>query len=124
MLYDGEYYYQYDAEGNRIARYTNTADPALDSNATSITAYTWDNDNQMTGVYNFATGDEYHSWLQYRNLSAGGTQVAAMSYDAFGRMVSQSPSPTGEGRVGAAARRRTTFGTARTWRWCSTRRAR
>lgn len=99
MLYDGEYYYQYDAEGNRVVRYVNTVDKGLDSNATDITAYAWDNDNQMTGVYNFASFREYQAWLSSGNLTGGGTQAAAMSYDPFGRMVQRSEGSTTENYV-------------------------
>ena len=39
----------------------NSADQGLDCHATDITIYTYNNDNEMTGVYHFGTYSEYHS---------------------------------------------------------------
>jgi len=63
LLSDGTYDYTYDLDGNRIAR-TRISDLA-------VTYYQWNNENQLTAV-----------------SGAGGE--AAYSYDAFGRMVSQT----------------------------------
>ena len=63
----GTYYYQFDAEGNRTAKYINTHGLDLDSYATDMT-YGWDNRNRMTvlhhGLTFYGTPDvliEYHS---------------------------------------------------------------
>ena len=90
MLYDGTYYYQYDAAGNRTARYMNSTDPGLDSNATDITIYTYNNDNEMTGVYYFGAYCAYHSAVEANDLDNGTSLVATMTDDAFGRMVEET----------------------------------
>ena len=56
MLFDGTYSYQYDADGNCTAKYTssNGWDPQIDSTATDITTYTWDNRNRLTAVTTYA----------------------------------------------------------------------
>ena len=53
LLYDGTYYYNYDAEGNRTAKFISTSG-ALDSSATDITIYTWNNDNELTSATHYA----------------------------------------------------------------------
>ena len=67
LLFDGMYYYTYDAEGNRTARYeiasgTDMApgvqsDP--NSDAVNITIYTWNNANQMTSATFYATAADW-----------------------------------------------------------------
>ena len=67
LLYDGTYYYNYDAEGNRTAQYkiTSGSDKTLgtpgDLNpyATDITIYAWDNANQLVGVKHYADYSAY-----------------------------------------------------------------
>ena len=46
VLFDGTYYYLFDAAGNRLARYVNDTTKALDCHATDITIYTWNNANE------------------------------------------------------------------------------
>ncbi len=58
LTFDGEYYYLYDQEGNRTARFKSTHD-ALDSSATDITIYGWDNRNRMTSLTHYATYSDY-----------------------------------------------------------------
>ena len=88
MLLDGAYYYQYDAEGNRTAKYQNSSDPSLDSSATDITIYTWNNANQMTSAAHYAS---------YADMTAD-TPVSDWSVtygvDAFGRMVTRTATVT------------------------------
>jgi YD repeat-containing protein len=77
LLYDGTYYYQYDAEGNCIAKFRNSTlgDGQLDSTASDITTYTYDNRNRLTGVsYQAAFGGAYSYVVDY-------------TYDAFDRLV-------------------------------------
>ncbi len=96
VLFDGTYYYQYDAAGNRTARYVNgivvdgVVDQGLDSNAADITIYTYNNDDEMTGVYEFSTYSEYHAAVRAGNLNNGTSLVATMADDASGRMVEQT----------------------------------
>jgi RHS repeat-associated protein len=82
MLYDGAYFYQYDANGNRIAKYQSSTG-ALDSTATDITIYGWNEKNEMTSI------DAYATYADYR-AGAAATQIAEQ-YDAFGNMVSRTP---------------------------------
>ena len=49
MGFDGTYYFRYDAEGNRTAKYRSPAG-ALDATATDITTYAWNSRRQMTGL--------------------------------------------------------------------------
>ena len=55
VLFDGTYYYAYDAAGNRTAKFENSVDHTLDSHATNITTYAWDNDNRLLAVKTFST---------------------------------------------------------------------
>jgi hypothetical protein len=54
VTFDGTYYYAFDAEGNRIAKYL-SGSGALDDTAIDITTYTWDNRNRMTMLTHTAT---------------------------------------------------------------------
>ena len=90
VLFDGTYYYLFDAAGNRVARYVNDTTKALDSNATDITIYTWNNVNELAGVYSFSSYSEYHSAVEAGNLDDGSSLVAAYSDDAFGRVVAET----------------------------------
>ena len=47
LLFDGMYYYTYDAEGNRTGQFKSDTG-VLDSTATDITIYTWNNADEMT----------------------------------------------------------------------------
>ncbi len=81
VLFDGTYFYQYDAAGNRIAQYQNSVTNQLDSDATDVTLYAWNNRNELVGIKHYA---DY-----------SGTPVAdweiTYGVDAFGRTVSRSP---------------------------------
>jgi hypothetical protein len=69
LLFDGSYYYQYDAEGNRTAKYqiSSGSDKSLgtqdspNANAVNITIYTWNNANQMTSVTFYNTAAHWHA---------------------------------------------------------------
>jgi hypothetical protein len=85
MLYDGSCYYTYDADGNRTAKYQNSVDSGFDSHATNITIYNWNNANELVSVKTYATYSDYTS-------GATPSSEVDYAYDAFGRMVSMSPS--------------------------------
>jgi hypothetical protein len=80
VTFDGTYYYTCDAEGNRTAKYQNAESPVLDSDATDITLYGWNNRNQMVSLKHYGT--------------YGGTADLdiAYNYDAFNRMTEESDS--------------------------------
>ena len=64
LLSDGTYDYQYDAEGNRIARWVpggfNETAPGQNTGDTDITLYTWDNRNRLTSVTTYANYNDVH----------------------------------------------------------------
>ncbi len=83
VTYDGTYYYTFDAEGNRTAKYINTHDSSLDSYATDITIYTYDNRDRMTGLKHYASyGDDPDLAIVY-------------SYDAFNRLTQENETAGG-----------------------------
>ena len=94
LLFDGTYYYLYDAEGNRIAQYVNTyvdsdtelPDKTLDCHATDITIYTWNNANELTGA------THYNNYSDYEAGTCTATNEYAITYgnDAFGQMVTRT----------------------------------
>ena len=94
LLFDGMYYYTYDAEGNRTARYeiasgTDMApgvqsDP--NSDAVNITIYTWNNANQMTSATFYATAADWTAGT----VNAIGEYQVTYALDAFGRMVTRT----------------------------------
>jgi YD repeat-containing protein len=77
VTFDGTYYYQFDAEGNRIAKFKSDTG-ALDDTATDITTYTWDNRNRMTSLmHQDSYGGDPDLLIEY-------------GYDVFNRMVEES----------------------------------
>jgi RHS repeat-associated protein len=83
VLFDGTYHYEYDAEGNRLARWvqnsSNAGQTAPASGDTDITTYTWDNRNRLTSVSTYST---------YAKLLAQTPDTSvAYTYDVFDRMV-------------------------------------
>jgi RHS repeat-associated protein len=82
LLFDGTYYYQYNANGNRIAKYQSETG-ALDGTATDITIYGWNEKNEMTSINAYATYADYRAGAAARQI--------AEQYDAFGNMVSRTP---------------------------------
>ena len=85
MLYDGTYYYQYDASGNRIARWVNNngvPEGSPQPGDTGITIYKWNNQNELTAVTTFG------NWAGF-NSGMGGSETD-YAYDPFGEMVSRT----------------------------------
>ena len=84
LLFDGTYYYQYYKSGDLRAKYKSTT-KGLDSTATDITTYEWDDRHELNVVNHFTT---------YANYTATPQPVSDWevdyAYDAFGRMVSRS----------------------------------
>jgi len=76
LLFDGAYRYDYDAEGNRVARYVDEDESeTLNTDDTDVTLYTWDHRNRLTKV-------------EHRALHQGSADsVLAYTYDAFDRLV-------------------------------------
>jgi hypothetical protein len=93
MLYDGTYYYAYDADGNRIAKYMSTTG-ALDETATDITTYAWNEKNELTAVKTFATYAAYAA-------DADSTEIDYRE-DAFGNLVSRTPTGLSGGSGGGS----------------------
>ena len=83
LLFDGTYYYTYDADGNCLMR------TAVSGGA--ITAYTWNNANQLTSVTQYAGTDAYNA--------KSATCTVDYFYDAFGRMVRRVAGETTENYV-------------------------
>ena len=83
LLFDGTYYYTYDADGNCLMR------TAVSGGA--ITAYTWNNANQLTSVSQYAGTDAYNA--------KSATCTVDYFYDAFGRMVRRVAGETTENYV-------------------------
>jgi RHS repeat-associated protein len=91
MLFDGTYYFAFDANGNRIARWINThssAEGSPQAGDTSVTIYTWNEKNELTKVNFYAT---------YGSPSSSDWEID-YGYDSFGQMVTRTPSSslTGE----------------------------
>ena len=90
LLYDGQYYYAYDADGNRTAKFE-SATGALDSTATNITTYQWNNAGQLTGVSQYA----YYTDYQAACAAGSAPNLVSYAYDPFG--------PHGVGEPGGGA---------------------
>jgi RHS repeat-associated protein len=100
LLFDGTYYYSYDADGNRVAQYqitsgTNTSlgtQASPNSEAYDITIYTWNNANELTSATHYNTYSDYHNGTYTQ------TNEYAITYgnDAFGQMVTRT-AVTGDG---------------------------
>jgi YD repeat-containing protein len=83
VLFDGEFYYLYDAAGNRIAKFSSQTG-ALDYTATGITTYQWDNRNELIAVKTFAT------FQDYLTDTAPHTEIDN-SYGPFRELVTRTP---------------------------------
>ena len=81
VTFDGTYYYQFDAAGNRTFKYKSDTG-ALDSSATDITKYTWDYRNRMTALAHYADYSLY--------TSSDPNLAIKYTYDAFNRQVDES----------------------------------
>jgi RHS repeat-associated protein len=87
---DGTYTYQYDAEGNRTAKFIdNDGNWALSAGDTDVTQYTWDHRNRLVGV-------------TFRDVQEDlTTKEIAYVYDPFNRLIARKFDPDGE--FGSAA---------------------
>ena len=79
LLFDGTYFYTYDAAGNRTAKFQSTS-KVFNASATDITIYTWDNANELVTATHFADWSHYHS-------DPDPDFFVSYQYDPFGRMV-------------------------------------
>ena len=69
LLYDGTYNYQHDAEGNLTAKFRSSSgqNAQIDSTASDITIYTWDNRKRLTSVTHYQTYADYKpEWVRPR----------------------------------------------------------
>jgi RHS repeat-associated protein len=83
---DGVYDYDYDNEGNRVARFIdNDASDDLSAGDTDVTEYEWDYRNRLVSVTDSAT---YEGAI---------TQLVAYDYDPFNRLVHKGLDPDGDG---------------------------
>jgi len=88
LLSDGTYYYAYDDEGNRTARFIDVnEDGVLDSGDTNITEYTWDARNRLTEVVDRAV---------YGGTS---TQLVDYLYDVENRWIGENIDSNGDGTI-------------------------
>ncbi len=83
LLSDGVYDYQYDAEGNRIARWQpatpGTPESQPGAGDTDITLYQWDYRNRLTSETSYAN---------YANYQGGASsQAVSYAYDCFGALI-------------------------------------
>jgi RHS repeat-associated protein len=94
MLFDGTYYYAYDADGNRTARWVDGngyAEGSPQPRDTDITIYKWNEKGELTAVTSYPTYADYAA-------SSSGSETT-FAYNAFQQMVSTTPpgeSPTTE----------------------------
>jgi RHS repeat-associated protein len=89
LLYDGTYYYQYDADGNQIARWVDNnsgSESSPQPNDTNITIYTWDNRNRLTSVTSYANYAAY----QPQSGSPTPDMTVTYAYDVFNRWIGET----------------------------------
>ena len=122
LLSDGTYSYQYDADGNRIARWipggSGETAPGQNAGDTNTTVYTWDNRDRLTSVTSYATDaaytagtpdqtvtyiyDAFNRWIGETIIQGGTTTQTRYVYDGNQIVVefdgSASPLPSGEGQ--------------------------
>lgn len=74
---DGTYFYEYDAEGNRTARFVDDGDGLLGLGDLEVTLYDWDHRNRLTSVLSYDT--------------FGGTEQKRVEhgYDVFNQWISR-----------------------------------
>jgi len=86
LLCDGTYTYQYDAEGNRTARFVDVdLDGQLSAGDTDVTAYAWDYRNRLVEVTERAV------------QGGAAAQVVAYTYDASDRRIQRTLDSDGDG---------------------------
>jgi RHS repeat-associated protein len=91
LLYDGTYYYQYDADGNQVARWVDNngvSESSPQPNDTDITIYTWDNRNRLTSVTSYANYDAYIGTGDYTSPTP--EQTVTYMYDVFNRWIGET----------------------------------
>ena len=92
LLFDGTYYYTYDADGNRTAKFKSDTG-VLDTSATDITTYQWNNAGQLTQV------ETFDNYADYSATPPSPSQVVTYAYDPFGQMVTRTEGGTTENFV-------------------------
>jgi RHS repeat-associated protein len=92
LISDGTYYYLYDAEGNRIARFVdNDSSGTITTGDTEITEYEWDNRDRLTEVRDYA---------DYAAIPAGTpAQVVDYIYDVENRLIEEKIDTNGDGII-------------------------
>jgi hypothetical protein len=82
LFSDGTYWYSYDAEGNRTARFIDVnLDGVLDAGDTDIARYTWNARDRLVEVRDYAT---------YADLSSGTpTQIVDFMYNVENRLIGE-----------------------------------
>ena len=86
LFSDGTFWYSYDPEGNRIARFIDVnADGVLDTGDTNIMAYGWDVRNRLTAVTSYAT------------FGAEPTQIVEYRYDPQNCLIAETLDSNGDG---------------------------
>jgi RHS repeat-associated protein len=86
LLSDGTYCYQYDANGNEIARWVDNnrvSESSPQPGDTEITVYGWDFRNRLTVATTYADYNAYH-------VTHVASQTILYSYDCFNRRISET----------------------------------
>jgi len=88
MLSDGTYWYQYDAEGNRTARFLDVDGSGdLSLGDTQVTAYAWDARNRLVRAADYAA------------QGGAATQIVSYLYDVENRWIGEDLDSDGDGDV-------------------------
>ena len=83
---DGQYAYDYDHQGNRIARYVDEdGNGKLSTGDTEVTQYDWDHRNRLTAI------------TQRASQGGGATQTIGYAYDVFDRRIGKQVDNNGDG---------------------------
>jgi len=88
LLSDGTYRYEYDAEGNRVARFIDSdKSGTLTEGDTDLMAYTWDNRNRLTEIAHRAVFGKAVDW------------TADYIYDALNHRIGSLYDNNGDGTI-------------------------
>ena len=88
LLSDGTYWYAYDAEGNRTAKFIDVnADGILDAGDTDIAVYIWDARERLVEVTDYAV------------FGGIATQIVDYLYDAENRWIGENIDSNGDGVI-------------------------